>query len=747
MRAKLLSGTALAILCAVGASSVSAQPAGGSDQTVEKVVVTATKRSTDLQKTPEAITALNRDQMKRSGVNSISDLQFQVPGLVFSQNSAAFTTLRGVGTAQPGGMVEAGVATHIDGVYIGRTFGTRDSYFDLQRIEVLRGPQGTLYGRNATGGSINIITARPQEEFEAQVGATFGNYERVGVEGYVTGPIDDGKLLGRLAFYSNDRDGFLENLAGGPRLRDDNVKAGRGSLTYMPGDNWQFDLIADFTRKDYSGDINQNLFGTISPTAPIGTIATTDPTKVATVKPNATLRDTWGVNLTATKSFEDVEFKSITAYRNYYLNAVADLNATTDPRPFGTITQKEKSRQVSQEFNLASADEGRFQWVAGLYGYYEVVRADFNPIFTILDIPGNPFFPPVNVVVIDNQILPQHFQSSSLAAFGQGTYSLTDDFRATLGLRYTRDHKNGVANGLDTLIELEGGGLGSLFIGAPLPFALPYTPTVDTSWYALTPKFGLEYDLAENALLYGSVTRGYKAGNSNLSLGNTKAVRPEYVWSYELGLKSQLFDNRVRANFDLFYYDYTDFQAFGIIPGSSTAVAAFENAASATVKGFDAELVAKPVEGLELNLAYAFVDAEFGDFFTTDSFRFGFAAPVENLKGRVMPRAPAHTLNLGAQYEVQMDGFSIIPRVELTHRSRIYYSNFQHRETSQDPYSTYNARLTFVTNDGRWYGALFVKNITDEHYLENVNEAPGGAAAAFYSEPRTWGLELTATFN
>jgi iron complex outermembrane receptor protein len=644
-------------------------------------------------------------------------------------------------------MVEAGVATHVDGVYVGRTFGTRDAYFDLQRVEVLRGPQGTLYGRNATGGSINIITARPQEAFEAQVGTILGDYERVGFEGYVTGPISEGKLLGRLAFFSNDRDGFLENLAGGPDLRDDNVKAGRLSLTYTPGDDWQFDLIADYSRKDYSGDITQNLFGTISPTAPIGTISSTDPTKVATNKPNATVRDTWGVTLMSGKKLDGMDFKSTTAFRDYSIRAVGDLNATTDPRPFGTILQNEQAHQVSQEFNLASTDAGPFQWVAGLYGYYEVVRADFNPVFPVIDLSGNPVFPPVDVVVIDSQVLPQHFQSSSLAAYGQGTYSVTDDLRATVGLRYTRDHKNGSAMGADTLIELAGGGLGSALLGLPLPFTLNYTPTIDNSWYALTPKAGLEYDLGETALLYGSVTRGYKSGNSNLSLGNTKVVKPEYVWSYELGLKSQLFDNKLRANFDVFYYDYTNFQAFGIAPGSGTAVAIFENAASASVQGFDMELLARPVDRLEMNLAYSYVDAEFGDFLSTDSFLFGFAAPVENLKGRAMPRSPTHTLNVGAQYEIPMTGFSLTPRVEFMHRSRIYYSNFQHRSTSQDPFSTVNARLTMVTDDGRWYGALFVKNVTDEHYLENVNETPGGGASAFYGEPRTIGVEISTSFN
>lgn len=746
MKTKFLGGTALAAL--VMSSGVAmAQPANQTGQTVEKVVVTATKRSTDLQKTPEAITALNRDQLKRSGINSVSDLQFQVPGLVFSQNSAAFTTLRGIGTAQPGGMVEAGVSTHVDGVYVGRTFGTRDAYFDLQRVEVLRGPQGTLYGRNATGGSINIITARPQDVFEAQVGTIVGDYERLGVEGFVTGPLEEGRLYGRLAFFSNDRDGFLENIAGGPRLRDDNVKAGRASLTFTPGDDWQFDLIADYSRKDYSGDVTQNLFGTISPTAPVGTISTTDPTKVATNKPNSTVRDTWGVNLTSSKKLSGMDLKSVTAYRHYAIDALGDLNATTDPRPFGTIAQNERARQFSQEINLASNDDGPFQWVAGIYGYYEVVRADFNPVFAVLDLPGNPVFPPVNVVVIDSQVLPQHFQSSSLAAYGQGTYALTDDLRATLGLRYTRDHKNGVALGADTLTELAGGGLGGLLLGLPLPFTLTYSPTIDNSWYALTPKAGLEYDLGENALLYGSVTRGYKAGNSNLSLGNTKVVKPEYVWSYEVGLKSQLFDNKLRANVDVFYYDYTNFQAFGIAPGSGTAVAVFENAATATVQGIDLELLARPVDNLEMNLAYSFVDAEFGDFLTTDSFLFGFAAPVENLRGRTMPRSPTHTLNVGAQYEIALDGFTLTPRIEVVHRSRIYYSNFQHRQTSQDPYTTLNGRLTFVTNEGGWYGAVFVKNATDEHYLENVNETPGGGAGAFYAEPRTWGLEITKTFN
>lgn len=722
--------------CLIGlASAATAQEQNAEqpdDGGLPDIVVTANRRAEDSQRVSLAVTKLDTEELIRSNIRSVADLQFFVPGLVFSQNGAAFTTLRGVGTSQPGSAVEAGVATFVDSVYIGRASAVQ-AYYDLESVEVLRGPQGTLFGRNATGGAILINSAKPTEDLSAGLIAGYGNYNRVNIEGFASGSLGGG-FSARIAGIIDERDSYRTNIVpDGPKIPGDELNAIRGTLQYQPeGSELVLRLVADYQSFSSAGQLPQNFLGaaSVSPSAPPGTIFTTDPHRTAQSLPNRADRESWGLNYTMEAPIGSLTLRSITGYRENKWRAENSLSTSSDPRSF-TRTD-ETASQFSQEIQLLSDDQNRLKWVVGAYYYREDAIGRYD--LQVVSIEQLQLFPGFSTGPIQfRQNLTQDISSQSYAVFGEANYSLTDRFRVILGARYTRDDKKG--RGLDdsSLVDL-GGILGTIPIGG--------IATVDDSWDAFTPKLALEYDLAEQTLLYASVTRGFKPGNSNLTVGQNP-VRPEFIWAYEAGLKARAFDNRAQFNLVGFYYDYTDLQAFGVIStGNGGLSAGFQNAAAATVKGFEAEVLAQPIPNLTLSGFYAYLDATYDRFTNTDSFQDALAPPTVVLDGNTMPRSPKHTINLAAQYDASVGNFTVSPRVEFVHRSKMYFSEFERDLTAQPAFSLWNARLTVGPERGNWSVAIYGRNLTDEAYFETVNEGPNGNAGAFYGAPRTYGVEL-----
>jgi len=715
------------------AATPDGQPTANADDTgttIGEVVIHAERRESELEKTALAVTKVDSAALAKGEVRSIADLQFMVPSLVYSQNGTAFTTLRGVGTSEPGSAVEAGVSTNIDGVYIGRV-STSELYFDLDSVEVLRGPQGTLYGRNATGGAINILSNSPTSQFAAGGKLTVGNFSQVRFEGYLSGPLGD-NVEGRIAVLSDHRDSYLTNIAPGHGVKGDDAEGVRGSFRFTPTSRLKIDLIGDYLHYTSAGQVAQDLNGGISPISPAGTTTTTDPTKIDQTYPNVAIRQTYGVNLTAELDLGAAELKSITAYRNSLWKGQNGLSATTDPNTF--IVFNEGSHQFTQELQLLSAPTSKANWVLGAYYFNEHVNGLYLPTFGIS--PAIPLY--------DAEFLDQIFTNTSYAVYGQITYPILPHLRLTAGARYTWDHKTGTGGGSESIF----------FLGAPPFLVIPDPVAVNKGWSAFTPKVGLDYDINDKTLVYGSVTRGYKAGNSNLSAG-APTVKPEFVTAYEIGLKSRSFDDRLQVNLDAYYYDYTNLQVFALQPGGASVIALFINAAKARIEGFDAEALARPVPNLTLSASYGYLDARFVQFLgAVDSFLGATTPAANNLRGNVLPRAPRDSLNLAAEYTIHgLPGdWRLTPRIEYSYRGRIFFSQFDHLSTSQKPYSLVNARLTLSDPSGRWSVAAFGKNLGDVHYLEQVNEGPGGGVppgnviAGFYAAPLTFGVELSAKY-
>lgn len=728
------SGQAQAQAQAQESASGDSQAAG--DGGLKEIVVTANRRAEDSQKVSLAVTKIDAEDLARSGIATVADLQFYAPGLVFSQNGAAFTTLRGVGTSQPGSAVESGVATNIDSVYIGRASAVQ-AYYDLESVEVLRGPQGTLYGRNATGGAININSARPTQDLSVGAIMGYGNYDRIKLEAFASGGLGGG-FSARVAGIVDKHDPYRRNIvANGPRIPGEELNGIRGTLQYQPdGSNLVLRLIADYQTFTSAGQLPQNFLGanSVSPSAPPGTIFTTDPDRVAQGVPNRSDRESWGLTYNMEIPIGELTLRTITGYRENSWRALNSLSASSDPRSF--TRTNETANQFSQEIQLLSDDQGRLKWVVGAYYYREHAIGNYD--LRTITAESFQLFPGFSTGPIQfRQTLTQDIRSTSYAVFGQATYSLTDRFRVVAGARYTRDEKEGQGLDNSSLFDI-GGILGVIPIGG--------IATVDNSWDAFTPKLALEYDLAERTMIYASVTRGFKPGNSNLTFGQ-RPVRPEFIWAYEAGMKARAFDNRAQFNLVGFYYDYTDLQAFGVIStGNGGLSAGFQNAAAATVKGFEAELLAQPVPALELSASYAYLDATYDRFTNTDSFQNALAPPTIVLDGNTLPRSPRHTINLAAQYAAEVVTVTVTPRVEFVHRSKMFFSEFERDLTAQRAFSLWNARLTIAPDEGAWSLALYGRNLGDKAYFETVNEGPNGIAGAFYAAPRTYGIEFSVRY-
>jgi iron complex outermembrane receptor protein len=714
---------------AVGhAAEAAAAEAASSKDTIAEVVVTAERRETNIQSTPLAVTALGAEQLQRAGVQSVGDLARVVPTVQFVQTGLLPQIyIRGIGLQQSTGTTDPGVATHIDGVYLGRPIGTAAAMYDLERVEVLRGPQGTLYGRNATGGSINFITKGPSKSFTADGVATVGNYRQFRFEGGVGGPITD-SVSGRLAVLYDRRDSYIENLTTGNPLSRPETFAGRLKLRYAPGDSGlQVDFSADYMKT--TGDAPEfsvrNLYpqGPAYVSPPLGQLspkAHAIYTDIA--KPLGTV-ELAGANLTVAYDFGAATLKSITAARSSVVHRSWDGDGTTLANE-DMLNGHEKSLQYSQEFQLLSNGAGPFSWVMGAYYFRETPSDDYQ---WAIKFNVSPFGAPPFVVPFDLRSR-DHQKTRAWALFGQASYEFTSKLKATVGLRYSDDHKRISEYQYAQLVGL-----------AP---AAVTTYDDSASWSALTPKFGLEYKLP-NGMAYVSATRGFKAGGFNASNpGQTFPFDPEYIWNYEAGFKADWFDHRLRTNLAVFHAEYSDLQVVQFVNTASV----IKNAATARIDGLELEAIARPLAGLELTGALSLLDTAYKK--SNPSFQLFdpvFKVPVD-MTGRRLPFSPKAALNLGLQYTRTVPAL----RGDLQFNANYHWQDdsaldslLQETET-QKAYGLFDARLGYSPENSPFEVAVFVRNLTNKSYwvtLLRGNEPIGGNIGT-EGAPRTYGVQV-----
>lgn len=703
-------GTVLSLAMAWGTAPAFAQDSAPSakpqsDGGVERVVITAERRKTLLQKTPLAVTAVTEKGMEERNVTDAQSLATVTPGLSYNKvSNFVQLSIRGISLEQINLGGEPGVALHIDGVYLARPFVGDAVFADLARVEVLRGPQGTLYGRNATGGSVNLITNEPSAEFSGRIGFTVGDYARFRSEGVLNGALNDsGSVQGRVSLVTDRRDGYVENLLDGRTVDDQNVYSGRAALGVDLSDKARFVLSFDYAREDDAGPIFD--VGSIPGTAPaLGGRVTADKRTLFIDGPASNEITSWGVTGRLTWDLESATLTSITAYRDSEFNLNSDLDGTD----FFLINEdlNETGKQWSQELQLASNGDGRWQWLLGAYAFSEEGTLAYK--FPI------PLF--ATTITFDATQ-----DTTALAAFGQLSYNFTEKLRGTLGLRYSHDEKEGVNKRV-------------LFV--------PGSVRVEDSWSAMTPRFVLDYQISDDTMVYASAARGFKAGGINTASLQTNAYKPELIWSYEAGLKSRFADGRVQTNLAAFYYEYSDLQ----VNQFATGFTFIDNAASATATGFEAEFAALVTERLRLDGSVVLLDATFEDFKTTDAFRP--ALGVLDLAGNELPRAPSFTANLGLQYEHPFaDGSSLTLRGDYAHRSSFFFTPFNTNYAESPATDVYNARVAYQTAGGDWTFAVFGKNLSDEILLQTITVSGiNGGTIELYAPPRTWGVEVRRAF-
>tara|TARA_R110002049_G_scaffold213185_1_gene384493 strand:+ start:2022 stop:4508 length:2487 start_codon:yes stop_codon:yes gene_type:complete len=691
----------------------------GRSSVIEEILVTAEKRVTNLQDTPLTITAFSGEQLQKSGVATSMDLQLHTPGLVMSSNGGwGLPYLRGVGTDIIGPGVDSGVAIYVDGVYQARNAGKIQQLIDIERIEVLKGPQGILYGRNAIGGAINIISKGPSDDLTGNVGIELGNFEQRTIHGSIGGPLAGNTVSGRLSFISTDDDGFVEDLLSGDRYQFTDSTSLRGSLAIELADNLDVRINASYSDTD-SAFAYTPINPETNPSFTVwGATVTGNPRKVLNDFPNQQETQEWGINAKFTWDLDAFTVTSNTAFNNNEHTLICDLDGTEvsiitcGSRSFDDEPYNENSDFFSQEIVLTTHNSDRFEWTALLYYMQEDAT-----LFGRNDLP---LFGLVTRTYAD-------VKAEAVAAAGQLTYSLSDKIRLIGGLRVSHESKSIV----NSKTAIDGSLIGSA--------------DDDDSWTVATPKFVIQYSPTDDIMAYLSATRGFKSGGFN-ALEIQGSFDEETLWSYEAGLRTTLLDNRLRANLTAFHYEYEDLQINQWQTVPSGILGTVKNAGQASTNGVELELSAKPSDRFQLEVGLALLDAKFDEFVSLDPDR-----PEDGLldrAGNALPRAPDFTANVAAEYSIPLgNAGDLTLRGEYFYRDEIFITQFEDDRAGIGAINITNARLSFDSSDGRWRAALYGKNLSDKNYAQHIItiQALLGQVAVF-APPRTYGIHLGYNF-
>ncbi len=693
-----------------------------------EIVVTGTKMGeTRLQTTPLAITAIGGEELTKSGVRDVQDLKNYVPSLQVSDLSG-YTQLylRGIGSNIVFIGSDPSTTMHLDGVYLSRPLSYLNDFLDVERVEVLRGPQGTLYGRNSVGGTINIVSRAPSNVLTAQFVGEYGTYDRYAAKGYISGPLA-GDVAASLAFDISGHDGFRENVSTGPDMESQKSRGVRGQIRVPVGAGGSFTLRADYSRQSGTFGGYPKLTGPVG--VPLDDSILADPDKVALDGDSFTVMENYGVVGDLSLNLgSDFELRSITAWRG--LDGTIDTDADSSSLPlFRTFIGPIRQRQVSQEFNLVR-DRGPLRFVLGAYYFEERNREPLT--FTIF---------PFGVSHVQRPLL----KARSYAAFGQAEYGLTDKLALVAGLRYSAERKSYVLHDrftFSTSLDI------SQVEAAPNVIGIPGVPdpfTVDTTRkdHALTPKVGVNFTPTEDLLFYVSATRGFKSGGFDYGASNAADAAagygPEKLWSYEAGMKSDWLNRRLRVNLTAFSYDYTDLQVQNYVQIGASFGARTETAATARVKGMEAEIVAKPVPALQLFANVAYLDA------TYKSYPNAFVVTFGNFdaSGKRLNNAPSWSATIGANYTVELGKSGSVELGVDTHlQSKVYFTaandgvgGVSGYGEQQGGYGLLNGRIGWTSADERWGIALVGTNLADhDYYVGTANYTP--AISARQGRPR-----------
>lgn len=704
---------------------------------VGEIIVTANKRSQNLQEVPIAIAAFAAETLTTQGIKSVVDLPQLTPGLGFTRTLVGTNAfLRGVGTTSAGYSTEVPIATYVDGLYLPNSAASSFSFNNIERIEVLKGPQGTLYGRNTTGGLIHVITKEPGTDPELDVSASYANYDTVQLNFYGSTPLSDTLAANMAVLYINQGDGWGENVFTGNdvfKFKDIGVQ---GKLRWDPGSDTTITLRGFFDKVETDQGNSVAMYP-----GSVGTDGSTYPGEYrinTRFDPFAKQR-MYSVSL---KAEQGLGFATLTSTTGYINNRSPSLQTQGSilgqPTLTGTAINLgglQTAKTFSQELQLASDDNGGpLQWIVGAFYYHDKTMIDTQVYGTCVD----------GVCTPNPRLIPSRttgFQTTeSISGYAEGTYSITDATRLTLGLRYTSDNK-----------KLEGtfGALPGFPNSIPaFPPTIPASPEgvidTDVTYGKLTWRAVLAQDLSDDVHAYASYNRGFKSGGYNPISFTNPPSRPEVLDAFELGVKSQLFDRMLRLNVAAFYYDYKDIQLRTTAPPAPPGGSILLNAASSEIKGVDIDFDFAPVSNFSITGGVEFLDAKYKSFpdavcTAPSPSGFGTVSFTCDLAGARLPQAPKFSYSLGATYTLETGIGDIEFNANDGYKSTFYWE--PDNRLKQKGYHVLNASITWSDPDSGLSVQGFGRNLGGEYYFSSAGGA-GGNDGYIPAAPRTYGIKV-----
>lgn len=708
----LLSLTLLPAAASAAGADAPAAEDSAPRQKLPEVVVTAQRLENPLMAVPIAVTALDGRELDEAGVQDTTELPLLVPNLVFSTNTVnGEPYIRGIGSDLLSTGADPSVATYVDDVYRPRPVNSVFDFYDVDRVEVLAGPQGTLFGRNAAGGVIQIVNRRPTRTPGGEVEFLYGNFDERRVRGAMNLPLAGNRVQVRVSGLGAWRDGYSRNLYLQQGIDDLAQGAGRLQVAMQPTDDVSLLISGDYAREQDSRFLAQKLVAPLAGSPAVSQFGGTVPNNPRQVlfdtAPHADIPD-WGTQARLDWTMPWADLVSITAYRDSAYDEVLDLDATQVP--LLRNAPQEWSESLTQELRLASKTDGRLTWLAGIFYQHEWARQSLD-LSSALLAPGG--FADARAA---------NLASDSIAGFGDVSYLLLPSLSATVGLRYTYDQKS------EDFSESVNG---------------VQTARFDQSahWHAPTPRFVLEWYPLPAMLAYGSIARGYTAGGFNSTVPQQFPFDPAYVWSYELGYKASFLDDRVALRTAGFFYDWQDIQLNVLEPSISTLYPVVTNAGGANTLGLEIGGDVVPARGLTLSLATAFLDATITDLHSVNP---NDPTGGTDQSGNPLPRAPDVSLHTSAAYLYDLWGWgSLTPRVDYHYQSRVFFNVYDDPTWSQPSTGVVNLSLRYTAPHGRFFIAAFVDNAADELYATNKIRIDGQIGnQATWAAPRRYGFEV-----
>jgi iron complex outermembrane receptor protein len=726
---------------AVGGTARGQAPA--TDANGEVITVTARRTEENLQHVPAAVTAFSDRSLDRIQAQDPTGLQGAVPNLNIVQgrgsSNATNIFIRGIGQPDALQTFDPAVGVYIDGVYYSRIRGTQFDLLDLQRVEVLRGPQGTLYGKNTIGGALSFVTRRPGNDFRADLSATYGNYNEFDVRGAISGPIANGIAVGIAALHSQ-HDGYVTDPVLNRDYNDKNTEAVRGTIAITPSSNFRVDLTADYSRDDAHLNVGQPL-NSLTFLVGGGTALAlpTNPTsydftgRTTPTLPNSTRLRQWGLSGNAALDITDtLTLRSITAYRELHTRDYVDIDATQ--LQIGDVFVGVNQDQLSQEFQL-NYNSGPVQAVAGLYYLREHIISHQEAYANNLLGPllGNPTF----LRTIDDDLV-----TKSYAAYANLSVEVAPGLRLAAGGRYTSENKDYFRT-TSTFSSF-----------APLTSATPFVFDTSDTWHDFSPTVSIDYTFSPNAMIYARWAQGFQSGGFNgraNSVAERTEYQPETVDSYEIGVRSTI-DRQLRLNVTGFYNDYRNFQArvagtgTDAVTGLPSPVLAVINAGKLTTWGVEVEAAWTPLPGLLFDTQIGYLNAQY-DVFADTRFPGGsraFQRPAFS---------PKWTWRIGGQYEANMGAAGF-----LTYGAQLRYRSEQALAVDntyivgnvgttqrvdglfQGSYALVDMHLRYETANRRYSIGLYVNNLFNQTYKTDGQEfsSIGSIRTVYYGAPRTY---------